>query len=101
MIALLSTGYCQLNRREDGCNKTGLLPLHAVVANSREDTYDFLTKELHSRWRADSMSLTRTAKLTPELTGLTPLQLAGSLGDRALVRHILKNQCEVMWVWGL
>lgn len=100
VIALLSTGYCQLNRREDGCNKTGLLPLHAVVANSREDTYDFLTKELPPRWRADSMSLTRTAKLTPELTGLTPLQLAGSLGDRALVRHILKNQCEVMWVWG-
>ena len=31
---------------------------------------------------------------------LSPLQLSAVLGDRALVRHILKQQCSIMWVWG-
>ena len=34
VIALLKTGFADLNRREDGCHLTGLMPLHAVVANS-------------------------------------------------------------------
>ena len=100
VIALLSTGFCDLNRREDGCKKTGLLPLHAVVANSQEAMYEFLTYELPPRYRADPKSLTMFGSLTPDLASLSPLQLAGSLGDRALVRHILRGQCEVMWVWG-
>ena len=49
--ALLKTGFTSLNRREDGCRMTGMLPLHVAIANSLDSTYDFLTTTLPRSWR--------------------------------------------------
>jgi hypothetical protein len=100
--ALLATGHVGLNDREDACKATGMMPIHAVVANSQDEAYEFLTLGLPRLWRADATQLTRVGRLPSalELAALSPLQLAAALGDRALVRYMLKKQCEVMWVWG-
>ena len=102
VIALLATGIVELNQRADGCRLSGFLPLHAVVASSQEGMLDFVTTQLPREWRADVDQVTKVGRLESalDLASLSPLQLAAVLGDRALVRHILKKQCEVMWVWG-
>ena len=98
VITLLGTGIVDLNQRADGCRLSGFLPLHAVVASSQEGMLDFVTTELPREWRADVDQVTRVGRLESalDLASLSPLQLAAVLGDRALVRHILKKQCEVM-----
>ena len=100
--ALLGTGHVDLNRRESACKVTGMLPIHAVVANSDEDMYDFLTEQLPRKWRADPLQQTRVGHHAGslELAGVSAMQLGATLGDRALVRHILRKQCDIMWVWG-
>ena len=60
--------------------------------------YDFLTEELPPGLRAAPSGTTKA--LTTQDLALTPLQLAAQLGDHAMVRHILRKQCEVMWKWG-
>lgn len=102
VVELVSTGHVGFNRREDGCHLTGFLPVHATICSSQEHMYDFITQGLPREWRADIHQVTRVGRLPValELASLTPLQLAATLGDRALVRHILKQQCQVMWVWG-
>jgi len=109
VIALLKTGFADLNRRDDGCRLTGLMPLHAVVANSLSggfkaaaSMYDFMIAELPRKWRADHEQISRMGKmaLTHEMATLSPLQIAALLGDRLLVKHILQKQCKVNWVWG-
>ena len=32
--------------------------------------------------------------------GCTPLQLAMLDGNPSMFKHILKKQCDVLWVWG-
>jgi len=100
--ALLQTGHVDLNRREDSCRLSGFLPIHAVIASSNVPMYEFLTTELPRELRCDAQNATYIGRLEAglEFACLTPLQLAASLGDRSLVRHILRKQCEVMWKWG-
>jgi hypothetical protein len=32
--------------------------------------------------------------------GLWPVQLAAQLGDHSSVKHILRKQCSILWIWG-
>ena len=91
-----------LNEREASCTLSGFMPIHAVVANSQERMYDFLTSGVPRKWCVRIGHLTRIGNQDSceEFSNLTPLGLAAALGDRSLVRHILRKQCEVMWVWG-
>ena len=109
VVALLATGYVDLNDRADGCHLTGFLPIHAVIANSANysacDMYDFVTGDLKPEWRADSRQLTKVGVLDLrdgilDTAALSPLQLAAQLGDHATVRHVLRKQCEIEWIWG-
>jgi len=100
--AHILTRQVDLNKREDSCNLSGFLPIHAVIASSNVPMYEFLTTELPRELRCDAQNATYIGRLEAghEFACLTPLQLAASLGDRSLVRHILRKQCEVMWKWG-
>ena len=102
VIEMLGTGLVSLNDREDGCRLSGFLPLHATVASSQEEMFDWLTSNLPREWRASTDQVSKVGHLreTHELASLTPLQLSASFGDRSMVRHLLRRQCEVMWVWG-
>ena len=102
MHAHILTRQVDLNKREDSCNLSGFLPIHAVIASSNVPMYEFLTTELPRELRCDAQNATYIGRLEAghEFACLTPLQLAASLGDRSLVRHILRKQCEVMWKWG-
>jgi len=105
VLALLETGLVSLNDRRDVCDRTGFLPLHAVVANCEASMYDFITSELPPEWRA-TLQVTARGRMTSVqmATGgspnLGPLQLATRFGHHEMARHILGKQCEVMWVWG-
>jgi len=58
--------------------------------------FDFMTEELPLKWRADTRLMTQVGRLANEFyLSLTPLQLAARFGDHALVRHILRKQCQV------
>jgi hypothetical protein len=66
----------------------------AALCLPQDEAYEFLTNGLPRQWRADATQLTRVGRLPSalELAALSPLQLAATLGDRALVRFILKKQ---------
>ena len=102
VVRMLETGHVDLNDRDCCCKITGFLPIHTVIASRNMRMYDFLTTEIESAaLRADVHGVTKVGKLTHLYHySLSPLQLATQLGDHASVRHILKKQCEVEWVWG-
>ena len=65
------------------------------------DMYDFLTSELQAKHRPNVQSVTKVGRFTHLYHySLSPLQLATQLGDHSAVRHILRKQCDVEWVWG-
>ena len=39
-------------------------------------------------------------RLDLQLYGLSCMQLAAQLGDHRMLRHMLRKQCQVLWVWG-
>lgn len=106
IIALLEAGRAlgigiSLNNRAHACTITGFLPIHAVVANRNANMFDYLSEGLPRQWRADTQQVTKVGRLADDFyLSLTPMQLAARFGDHANVRHILRKQCQVMWVWG-
>ena len=102
---MLATGLVSLNDTEDRCTASGFMPLHAVVASNNLAMFDHLTSELPFRQRSKRRELTTIGRLerhgrVRRQAGLTPLQLAAQLGHHSMVRHILRKQCDVLWVWG-
>jgi hypothetical protein len=99
--AILKTDVVSLNDRHEACRISGFLPLHASVANARREMYDYLTEGLPPRWRASATQVSKVGQLTRKVGySLSSLQLAAILGDHVTVRHILRKQCQVLWVWG-
>ena len=98
--ALLQTGIVSLVKNPS--TTSGFYPIHAVIANRRLDMYDFLTDgSLPASSRLPQL-ITQVSRLNSNayLYNLTPLGLATRIGDRRSVRHILRKQCAVDWVWG-
>ena len=64
--------------------------------------YDFLTDGSLSASSRLPQLITQVSRLNSNayLYNLTPLGLATRIGDRRAVRHILRKQCAVDWVWG-
>ena len=101
VLRLLETGHVDVNDRDSACKITGFLPIHTTIASRNMAMYDFLTTSLDVKLRANIHTVTRVGKLTHLYHySLSPLQLATQLGDHEAVRHILKKQCDVEWVWG-
>ena len=99
--AYLDTGIVSLNDRSDACGITGFLPIHAVAANGVMSMYDWLTNELPVEQRADVEQRSSAGRmLALDVHSLVPLQLAAKLGDHAAVKHIMRKQTSIMWVWG-
>ena len=99
--ALLDTGLVSLNDRSITCPLSGFHPIHAVVASGSTAMYEFLSSELPREMQADSSNLTGVGQLSSlNLQGLAPLALATKLGDHAMVKHILRKQCVIVWIWG-
>ena len=87
--------FFDLNERAHACRATGYLPLHAVVANSRDfglQMFDFLTWKLPPRMRANPDAKTPEDHLFGRLT---PLTLAVKLGDCRAAEFILKRRMKV------
>ena len=98
---MLDTGLVSLNDRSITCPLSGFHPIHAVVASGSTAMYEFLSSELPREMQADSSNLTGVGQLSSlNLQGLAPLALATKLGDHAMVKHILRKQCVIVWVWG-
>lgn len=96
---LLASGHVSFNDRSEACRVSGFLPLHAIVANGCMDMYNFVTMEVPHEMRADTTQVTKLGMRT-DLRSLTSLQLAASLGLHSMFRIILRQQCEILWVWG-
>lgn len=98
---MLRTGFVTFDDRSDACCITGFLPVHAVCANGLMETYDWMTTQLPEELRAtvtERSSVGRQVSLN--VHGLWPVQLAAQLGDHASVKHILRKQCSILWIWG-
>ena len=101
VLLLLQTGLVSLNDRSQVDVVSGFLPLHAVVACESMETYDWLTTGLPPKYAALVDQRTSTGRLKGiNNNGLTPVQLAARLGDHSAVKHILRKQCSINWVWG-
>ncbi len=97
---LLDTGLVSLNDRSNTCPLTGFHPIHAVVASGSTAMYEFISSELPREMQADTSILSAVGRLSLNMQGLSPLALATKLGDHAMVKHILRKQCAIVWVWG-
>ena len=89
-----------LDSKRNACRITGFLPLHAVVANSQSNMYDFLADlpDLPTLSRLVANEDAHTQK--GSLSQLTGLQLACKLGDLQMFKHLLSRHSSVLWVWG-
>lgn len=98
---MLRTGFVSLNDRSDACVITGFLPMHAVVANGLMETYDWMTTELPEDLRANLTERSSVGRMVSlNVHGLRPVQLCAKLGNHAGVKHILRKQCSILWIWG-
>ena len=79
------------------CPISGYLPIHAAVANSRMEAFDFLVSQ-----GASTRALTvPTAGPGPQAElELTPLQLACRIGNQVMVEHLVQQRWQVQWKWG-
>ena len=102
ITAYLASGLVGLNDRQHACKLTGFLPIHTTVAHGHMELHDHLIGGLAEvEWRADPAAESRVGKLLAlNVHGLSPLALATQLGDHDSVKHLLRKQCEVLWVWG-
>ena len=99
--ALLATGMVSLNSREDACKLSGFLPIHACIANSLPNMYDLLTRELPPELRSSETLVTLNgSRMDLHLYDLSCMQLAARLGDHRMLRHMLRKQCQILWIWG-
>ncbi len=93
-------GIVDTNSPKHACMRSGLMPLHATVANGKAAMYDWLTElpglPLLVDFRASEEALTRRGTLSQ----FTPLQLACFLGDQSMFRHLLSRRSRVEWRWG-
>ena len=97
---LLKTSLVNVNDPDARCEITGFLPIHAVTANGLSDTYDWMTTQLPEEIRAKE-KLSGVGRFKRANTqGLTPVQLAAKLGDHKMVKHILRKQTIILWIWG-
>lgn len=86
-----------------GCQTTGFLPLHCLVASKLPKMVDWLlTLRGHPELvRSRARLSVRVAEGTdPRMHELTPLQLAAKLGDHAMFRFLLKKSAKTDWRWG-
>lgn len=98
---MLRTGFVSFNDRSDACCITGFLPMHAVCANGLMETYDWMTTELPTEFRANVTERSTVGRqVSLNVHGLWPVQLAAKLGNHAAVKHILRKQCTILWIWG-
>jgi hypothetical protein len=104
---VFGTGLVSLNAREDCCTTSGFLPIHAAVASGDPAMWDYLAGEgedaLPHSCCADARAVTAVGKAPGRqgfLPNLSALQLAARLGHHGMVRHILRRQCVVEWIWG-
>lgn len=98
---MLETGFIDINDRSQSCKISGFLPIHAVVSNGLMDTYDWLTEKLPESIRVDATQRSAVGRQVGlNVHGLLPAQLASWLGDHASVKHILKKQVSILWIWG-
>ena len=99
--AMLDTGLVDLNDRTQACKITGFLPIHSVVANGNTHCFEWMTGELPEKLRADRKARSSVGRMVNlNVHALEPVQLAAKLGDHSLVKHILRKQCTILWIWG-
>ena len=99
--AMLGTSLVTLNDQHSRCKLTGFLPLHAVIANGRRSCYEWMTKQLPWELRADPALITSMGSIRGlSLQSLNAMQLAAKLGQSKMFMEILRQQCNVQWVWG-
>lgn len=97
---MLETGLISMsNREESTCVLTGFQPIHAVAANGLRSMYDFITEELPEEHRA-AVVPAGVGRLKTTTIGLSPMQLCAKLGDHEMVKHIMRKQTTILWVWG-
>ena len=99
--SMLATGLVSLNSQRSRCKLTGFLPLHAVIANGRRSVFEWLTKQLPWEQRGDASLITSRGSIRGlSLQSLNAMQLAAKLGQSQMFMEILRQQCNVQWVWG-
>jgi len=98
----LDTGLVSLNDRNGACERTGFMPIHAVVANGLTETYDWLAElpGMPAYKRAKVDQRTQVGRMRLNAHGLPPANLAAKLGDHRTCKYILKKQTSILWVWG-
>lgn len=63
--------------------------------------YDWLTEELPEALRSDNTQRSAVGRqVSLNVHALNPVQLAAKLGDHASVKHILRKQVSILWIWG-
>ena len=98
-------GLISLNDAEHfACSITGYLPIHVAVANSLTEMYEVLVHTPgmgHSGYHisADPKALTTIGSVS-DYSMLGPLQLAGVLGHKKMVKYILRCRAHQQWSWG-
>lgn len=85
---MLDSGLVGLNDRDGACAISGFLPIHAVVANSLEGTYDWMTTELPPAQRADPNERSSIGRVRANTHSLTTVQLGAKLGDHVCSTHL-------------
>ena len=97
MVRLLDFGV--LKDERNACSITGLMPIHAVTACSLEGMVEWMAGEFD----IDIQQQTPKRRLTmghPNLSCMTPLQIATKLGDKEMFVTVIKQHAREKWSWG-
>jgi hypothetical protein len=97
-------GLVDLNDPEHACPLTGFLPLHVAVANSLTGMFNFLIDLpglpiTFDKECASPFGLSQHGH-RHQWAALTPLGLGVKLGEKRIVKYILRTQSTCEWAWG-
>ena len=97
-------GLVDLNDPRHACPLTGFLPLHVAVANSLTGMFNFLIDLpglpiTFDKECASPFALSQHGH-RHQWAALTPLGLGVKLGEKRIVKYILRTQSTCEWVWG-